>query len=59
MQQIIFEFQTEYGMFRDALHLPLDHTFTPEQIAVMKQERVDNWIAMITAPPVEEEVVNG
>lgn len=52
--KIDFEFQTEYGLFRDALHLEDDHTFTDEQIQTMKQERVDNWIAVITAPSVED-----
>ena len=47
----IFEFDTEYGVFRDALHLEDDHTYTPEEVAAMKQERLDNWIAFITAPP--------
>lgn len=56
--KIDFEFQTEYGLFRDALHLEDDHTFTDEQIQTMKQERVDNWIAVITAPPVEEVFVD-
>jgi hypothetical protein len=56
MIQIIFEFDTQYGVYRDALNLPEDHTLTDEQIAAMKQERVDNWIAIITAPPVEEPV---
>jgi hypothetical protein len=59
MIQIIFEFDTQYGVFRDALHLPEDHGLSDAQLAVMKQERVDNWIAAITAPPSEEEVVNG
>jgi hypothetical protein len=26
---------------------------TDEQIDAMKQQRVDNWIAIVTAPPVE------
>tara|TARA_R110002126_G_scaffold1478_5_gene8685 strand:+ start:1385 stop:1561 length:177 start_codon:yes stop_codon:yes gene_type:complete len=58
MIQIIFEFQTQYGVFRDALHLPEGHGLSDEQIDAMKQERVDNWIAVITAPPIEE-AVNG
>ena len=58
MIQIIFEFETQYGVFRDALHLAEDHVFTDEQIAAMKQERVDNWIAVVTAPPSEEEVAD-
>jgi hypothetical protein len=26
---------------------------TDEQIDALKQQRVDNWIAIVTAPPVE------
>jgi hypothetical protein len=52
--KIDFEFTTPHGLFRDALHLPDDHTFTDDEIQVMKQQRVDNWIAVVTAPPVEE-----
>lgn len=51
--KIDFEFDTPHGMFRDALHLPDDHTFTAAEIQAMKQQRVDNWIAVVTAPPVE------
>ena len=51
--KIDFEFDTPHGMFRDALHLPDDHTFTADEIQAMKQQRVDNWIAVVTAPPVE------
>jgi hypothetical protein len=53
--KIDFEFDTPHGVFRDALHLPDDHTLTDEQIEAMKVERVNNWIAAITAPPVEPE----
>ena len=52
--KIDFEFDTPHGVFRDALHLPDDHTFTDDEIQAMKQQRVDNWIAIVTAPPVEE-----
>jgi hypothetical protein len=52
--KIDFEFDTPHGVFRDALHLPDDHGMTDEQIDAMKQQRVDNWIAIVTAPPVEE-----
>jgi hypothetical protein len=52
--KIDFEFDTPHGVFRDALHLADDHTFTDEEIQAMKQQRVDNWIAVVTAPPVEE-----
>lgn len=53
MVKIDFEFDTPHGVFRDALHLPDDHGMTDEQIDAMKQQRVDNWIAIVTAPPVE------
>ena len=52
--KIDFEFNTPHGMYRDALHLPDNHTFTDGEIYAMKQQRVDNWIALVAAPPVEE-----
>lgn len=52
--KIDFEFDTPHGMFRDALHLPDDHTFTDDEIQAMKQQRVDNWIAVVTAPSADE-----
>ncbi len=51
MVKIIFEYTTSYGVYRDALHLPDDHAFTEEEINAMKQERLNNWIAAIEAPP--------
>lgn len=57
METIIFEFDTKYGTYRDALHLPADHGLTEDQIAAMKQERRDNWLAIIEASanaPAEE-----
>jgi hypothetical protein len=50
MRKIDFEFESKYGIFRDALHLPDDHGLTEDQIAAMKQQRFDNWIAVIEAP---------
>jgi hypothetical protein len=54
MIKIDFEFQTPHGKFADALHLPEDHTFTEAEIQAMKEQRRDNWIAVVTAPPVEQ-----
>lgn len=48
MPQIIFEFDTQHGVFRDALNLPDDHNLTDEEIQSLKQERLDNWIAHVT-----------
>jgi hypothetical protein len=52
--KIDFSFSSQYGTFSDALHLPDDHSFTDAEIEAMKQQRFDNWIAVITAPPAEE-----
>ena len=54
--KIDFEFDSKYGVFRDALHLPDDHGLSEVEIEAMKQQRFDNWIAVIEAPPVEEAV---
>lgn len=53
--KIDFSFDTKYGKFCDAIHLPDDHTHTDAEIEAMKQQRLDNWIAVIEAPPVEEQ----
>jgi len=52
--KIDFSFSSQYGTFSDALHLPDDHGLSDEQIETLKQQRFDNWIAVITAPPTEE-----
>ena len=52
--KIDFSFSSQYGTFSDALHLEDDHAFTDAEIETMKQARFDNWIAVITAPPIEE-----
>ena len=57
MIKIDFEFDTQYGKFRDALYLPEDHTHTDEQIAAMKQERLDNWVYAVENPPLGPEYV--
>ena len=51
--KIDFEFETPHGKFADALHLPDDQTFSDADIEAMKQQRLDNWIAIVTAPPAE------
>ena len=51
--KIDFEFNTPNGVFRDAIHLPEDHTFTEAEIEAMKIARRDNWLAIINAPPSE------
>lgn len=56
MIKIDFEFDSPHGVFRDALHLPEDHTFTDEEIQAMKQQRYDNWWALVNSPSVEAPV---
>ena len=53
MIKIDFEFDSPYGVFRDALHLPENHGMTDAEIQAMKQQRFDNWIAIVNPPPVE------
>lgn len=54
MIKVDVEFDTPYGVFRDALHLPVDHTFTDAEIQAMKEQRRDSWLAVVTTPSVEE-----
>ena len=55
MIKIDFEFKTDNGVFRDALHLPDDHTFLDEEIESMKLERVNNWLAIVIPQPTSEQ----
>lgn len=48
MVSIEFEFDTQYGTFRDALVLPDDHGLSDAELDAMKQQRLDNWIAAVT-----------
>lgn len=54
MIKIDFEFQTPHGKFADALHLPENHGLSEAEIQAMKEQRRDNWIAIVTAPTVEQ-----
>jgi hypothetical protein len=50
-----FQIGTEPYVLSDALVMrPEDYALlTADEIAAMKQSRYDNWIAIVTAPPVE------
>jgi hypothetical protein len=54
--KIDFSFETQYGKFADAIILPDDHTFSEAEIEAMKQQRLDNWIAVVSYVPTEEEL---
>lgn len=53
MIKIDFSFDTPHGKFADALHLPDNHGMTDAEIDAMKQQRLDNWLAVVTAVPEE------
>ena len=57
MIKIEFEKTDGVYIFRDALVLPDNHTFTDEQIEDIKEQRFQNWLSIITAPPMEDEVL--
>lgn len=48
--KIDFQFDSKYGTFSDALHLPDDHALSFDEIEQLKQQRFDNWIAIIETP---------
>ena len=54
MIKLIFEFETKYGVYRDALYLEENNTFTEQEVDAMKQQRVDNWLYAIENPPIVE-----
>jgi len=52
--KIDFSFDTQYGTFADAIWYPDDQPAPSDaDIEAMKQQRLTNWIAVVTAPPVE------
>lgn len=56
--KIDFEFvHPSHGKFRDALNLPDSHGFSEAELEAMKQQRFDNWVAVVEAPPVEPDTV--
>lgn len=44
-------------VFNDAIVMPADeyNALTQDEINIMKQQRYDNWIAIVQAPPTETE----
>lgn len=53
--KIDFVFESKYGKFSDALWFPDDQPLpSDDEIEAMKQQRFDNWIAIIESPPTED-----
>jgi hypothetical protein len=57
MITITFEKTDGIYTFRDAIVLPDNHTLTDEQIEQLKEERFQNWLCIVTAPPIEEDLL--
>lgn len=57
--KIDFEFTTIYGVYRDALYLPPDHGLTEDEINTLKQQRLNNWLAVLSNPEPAEVIENG
>jgi hypothetical protein len=55
MIKIDFEFETEFGVFRDALHLPEERVYSREEVEKLKTERLNNWLAIVNPPPEQEQ----
>jgi hypothetical protein len=53
MIKIDFEFETQFGVFRDALHLAEDRVYSHEEIETMKVNRLDSWLAIVQNPSPE------
>jgi len=52
MIEIKFQFDTQYGVYSDALYFPNDEPLPPpEVIEAMKLERLNNWLAFVENPP--------
>lgn len=50
---VIIDF--EINGFKDAIVLPDDHTMTETEIEAMKQQRYDNWYAIVNTVSEESE----
>jgi len=51
---IDFEIQQNGYTLKDAIILPDDHGLDEIEIDAIKQQRFDNWYAVVTTHPVEE-----
>lgn len=58
---MVIEFEKTNGIYtlKDAIHLPDDHSFTEQDIENIKQQRFDNFIAIIAESSQDEGVING
>jgi len=59
MIKIDFEFDSDFGVFRDALHLPDDHGLSDGEITALKQQRFNNWLAIVSPQDIVETPAEG
>jgi hypothetical protein len=52
--KIDFEISKDGLVFKDSISLPKDHGLSTVQIEAIKQQRFDDWYALINAPSTEE-----
>ena len=52
--KIDFEFESNYGVYRDALYLDDNHSLTEQEIEAIKLERFNNWVYFVENPPTIE-----
>jgi len=55
MIKINFEINKDGHSFKVSIVLPVGHGFTDAQIETIKQQRFDDWLAIINAPQEESE----
>jgi hypothetical protein len=56
MITIPFELTQDGYTLKDAIVLPNDHNLTDDDIEALKQQRFDDWYAVVTAPQPEYQV---
>jgi hypothetical protein len=54
MIKIDFTIERDGNVFRDAIHLPEDHTFSAVEIEAMKEKRYEDWRFAVENPPAED-----
>ncbi len=52
--KIDFEFDSKYGVFRDAIYLPENHGLEESDIEQMKKDRFNSWCNSIENPVAAE-----
>jgi hypothetical protein len=56
MKTINFSVNTQYGTFTDAIMIDDSVTLSDSEIEAIKQQRIDNWIAVVSVSEESEYV---